>query len=131
MKPLDESVKSRLALLSPSVQKGDIFIFSLCLSPYFPYVLKRNCDSVSPFWLIDDKIFRKSVKKFFKEKGLATKVLENNCVFPQSERSDDVRNLLVEEAKQASVQFLYDRHVEQIEKQLTLFNIKPKMKNNF
>jgi len=63
------------------------------------------------------------LRQFFEERGLPTKVLEDNCVFPASERSSDVRDLLVKESVKAGVQFLYNRRIEKIEKNDYFFAI--------
>ena len=63
------------------------------------------------------------LRKFSEERRLATKIFEDGCVFPASERSSDVRDLLIAEAKRVGVQFLYDRRVEKIEKDEDLFAI--------
>ena len=55
------------------------------------------------------------LRKFFADKGLPTKVQDDGCVFPASEKSSDVRDVLVTEAKRVGVQFLYGRHIEKIE----------------
>ena len=57
-----------------------------------------------------------NLRNYFDENGLSTKVLEDGCIFPVSERSSDVRDLLVYQAKRAGAQFLYNNPVEKIEK---------------
>jgi predicted Rossmann fold flavoprotein len=56
------------------------------------------------------------LRKFFAGNGLPTKVQKDGCVFPITERSSDVRDILVAEAKRKGVQFFYDRHIEKIDK---------------
>ena len=63
------------------------------------------------------------LRKFFEERGLTTKALADDCVFPASERSSDIRDLLVTDAKKAGVQFLYNRRTEKIDKKGDLFTI--------
>ncbi len=53
---------------------------------------------------------------FFAEIGINTKADEEGCVFPLTERSDDVLNVLVEQCNQLNVQFKYGREVDKIEK---------------
>lgn len=63
------------------------------------------------------------LRKFLADKGLATKVQEDGCVFPVTEKSSDVRDVLVAEAKKAGVIFIYGSRIHNIEKTGTAFTI--------
>jgi predicted Rossmann fold flavoprotein len=56
------------------------------------------------------------LRKFFAGNGLPTKVQKDGCVFPVTERSSDVRDILVAEAKKVGVRFSYGRHIGKIDK---------------
>ncbi len=64
------------------------------------------------------------VRDFFAGLGLQTKVLEDDCVFPVSERAGDVRDALVNQAKKLGVKFLYDKRVSNITKDADAFTIR-------
>ena len=57
-----------------------------------------------------------SVIKFFSELGVATKIDEDGCVFPVTERADDVRDALLNQCRKLGVQFVFGRGVERVEK---------------
>jgi hypothetical protein len=66
------------------------------------------------------------LRKFFADSGLSTKVQEDGCVFPVSEKSSDVREVLVARANRAGVQFLYGSpaaNIEKIDKKDSVFTI--------
>ncbi len=48
-------------------------------------------------------------RRFFHQHGMPTKVEGAGCVFPASDRSTDVKNVLLEQAKGAGVRFVYGR----------------------
>jgi hypothetical protein len=54
--------------------------------------------------------------EFFDELGVATKVDNDGCVFPASERANDVREALIGRCRGTGVQFVFGRGVEKIEK---------------
>jgi predicted Rossmann fold flavoprotein len=60
-----------------------------------------------------------AVRQFFAQKGLATKVEKDGCVFPLTDRATDVSRVLVDAARRNSVQFIYGRAIEAIEKQFS------------
>ena len=64
------------------------------------------------------------VQNFFAGLGLQTKVLEDDCVFPVSERAVDVRDVLVNRAKKLGVRFLYDKRVSDITKDTDTFTVR-------
>jgi hypothetical protein len=64
------------------------------------------------------------VLDFFAGLGLQTKVQEDGCVFPVSERAGDVRDALVNQAKTLGVKFLYDKRVGDITKDTDAFTIR-------
>lgn len=64
-----------------------------------------------------------ATREFFAELGLATKVDEDGCVFPASERAGDVRDTLLNRCQKLGVQFLFGRGVEKIEKQGDGFSV--------
>jgi hypothetical protein len=57
-----------------------------------------------------------AVRQFFAQKGLATKVEKDGCVFPLTDRAADVSRVLVDAARRNGVQFIYGRTVETIDK---------------
>ena len=57
------------------------------------------------------------IRDFFARLRQKTKVENDGCVFPLTERAGDVRDVLVEYAKQLEVRFLYDKRVIDIVKQ--------------
>lgn len=58
-----------------------------------------------------------ATRVFFDEIGIATKVDDEGCVFPASERAGDVRDALLGRCQKLGVQFVFGRGVERIEKQ--------------
>jgi len=58
-----------------------------------------------------------AVRQFFAQRGLATKVEKDGCVFPLTDRAADVSRVLVDAARRNMVQFIYGRTVKSIEKQ--------------
>lgn len=63
------------------------------------------------------KFSPESVRHFFEESGLKSKVEDNGCVFPVSDRASDVRDVLLNEAHRLGVRFILSRRVESIAKQ--------------
>ncbi len=55
-------------------------------------------------------------REFFGKIGIATKIDDEGCMFPVSERAGDVRNALLRQCKKTGVQLLFGRGVERIEK---------------
>jgi predicted Rossmann fold flavoprotein len=55
-------------------------------------------------------------REFFTQLGLATKVDEEGCVFPVSEKAADVRDVLVRRCQELGVQFVFGRGGERLEK---------------
>lgn len=60
-----------------------------------------------------------AVREFFAKRGLSTKVEKDGSVFPLTDRATDVCRILVDAARRSSVQFIYGRAVESIEKHVT------------
>ena len=56
------------------------------------------------------------VLEFFHGRGLATKTEPDGCIFPVSDRAGDVKQILLECADEAGVQFAYGRIVRDIRK---------------
>lgn len=63
------------------------------------------------------------LRRFFEQHNLKTKVENDGCVFPASERATDVVRVLVDEARILSVRFVYGRKVQSIEKNANGFVI--------
>ncbi|MBN2314238.1 MAG: NAD(P)/FAD-dependent oxidoreductase [Sedimentisphaerales bacterium] len=61
------------------------------------------------------------VQDFFIRLGLATRIEKDGCVFPASDRSGDVRDLLVKQAKLFGVTFLYGKRVDHITQETDSF----------
>jgi predicted Rossmann fold flavoprotein len=57
-----------------------------------------------------------AAREYFGQIGIETKVDEDGCVFPVSERADDVRGVLLRESENLGVQFIRGRGVTAIEK---------------
>jgi len=57
-----------------------------------------------------------SVRQFFQKHGLISKVEDDGCVFPATNRAEDVRDVLLAEAKRLGVRFIFSRKVVSIEK---------------
>ena len=57
-----------------------------------------------------------ATREFFSQIGIETKVDEQGCVFPMSERAGDVRDALLRECLKLGVQFIFGRGVQGIEK---------------
>ena len=57
-----------------------------------------------------------TTREFFADLGVATKVDEEACVFPASERAGDVRDALMNQCRKLGVQFVSGRGVDRIEK---------------
>jgi len=66
------------------------------------------------------------LRRFFARLGLPTKVQDNDCVFPVSEKSSDVRDMLVREALRLKAVFLFDNPVLDILKKNEFFHIRCK-----
>lgn len=56
------------------------------------------------------------LRRYFAGCNLETKVEEDGCVFPVTDRATDVVRVLVDDARGLSVRFLYGRKVQSIEK---------------
>jgi predicted Rossmann fold flavoprotein len=63
------------------------------------------------------------LRKYFAARGLRTKVEEDGCVFPVTDRATDVAAALLDHAKELSVQFMYGRCVQAIRKENDFFTI--------
>jgi len=58
-----------------------------------------------------------TVRQFFSERHLATKVEKDGCVFPITDRATDVCRILVDSARRGGVAFFQGRCVESVQKQ--------------
>lgn len=56
------------------------------------------------------------LREYFAGHNLKTKVEEDGCVFPSTDRAGDVVRVLVDDAKKLSVRFVYGRKVRSVEK---------------
>jgi predicted Rossmann fold flavoprotein len=56
------------------------------------------------------------LRRYFARHNLKTKVEEDGCVFPVSDRATDVVRVLVDDAQRLSVRFLYGKRIQSIEK---------------
>ena len=63
------------------------------------------------------------VQNFFVRLGLATRIEQDGCVFPATDRAGDVRDALVGQAKKLGVIFLYGKRVESVTKEADSFMI--------
>lgn len=63
------------------------------------------------------------VLDFFESLGLKTRTEPDGCVFPTSDKADDVRDTLVNQCKELGVKFLYGKCVEKITKEAEEFTI--------
>jgi len=64
-----------------------------------------------------------SVQQFFQKNGLKSKVEDNGCVFPVTDRADDIRDILLTEAKKLGVRFIFSAKAKSITKQGKYFTI--------
>jgi predicted Rossmann fold flavoprotein len=64
-----------------------------------------------------------NLRRFFEQRNLKTKVENDGCVFPASERATDVVRVLVDDAQRLSVRFVYGRKIQSIEKDANGFVI--------
>jgi hypothetical protein len=56
------------------------------------------------------------VRDFFRERGLQSKVEQDGCVFPATDRAGDVRDTLLAEAKRLGVHFLFSTRIQSVTK---------------
>ncbi len=61
-----------------------------------------------------------TVREFFAELGVETKIDEDGCVFPVSELASDVRDALLNKCRELDVQFIFGRGVDKITQNLKL-----------
>ena len=64
-----------------------------------------------------------SVRLFFQKRGLKSKVEDDGCVFPVTDKARDVRDTLLTEAKKFNVHFIFSAKVRSITKQGKYFAI--------
>jgi predicted Rossmann fold flavoprotein len=64
-----------------------------------------------------------ATREFFNQIGVETKVSEDGCVFPVSERAGDVSDALLRECHKLGMQFILGRGVQRIEKQKDEFTV--------
>ncbi len=57
-----------------------------------------------------------ATREFFSQIGIDTKIYEDGCVFPVSERAGDVRDVLLSQCHKLGAQFIFGRGVGEIEK---------------
>jgi predicted Rossmann fold flavoprotein len=70
-----------------------------------------------------------NLRKYLAENNLRTKVENNGCVFPITDRATDVLRVLLDDAKKEDVRFLYGRNVTSIQKQDDNFLIRVRNRN--
>jgi hypothetical protein len=63
------------------------------------------------------------LRKYFAARGLKTKVEKDGCVFPVTDRATDVAQILLKEANESEVRFMYGKSVREIQKQRDGFEI--------
>jgi predicted Rossmann fold flavoprotein len=63
------------------------------------------------------------VRQFFGELGLESRVEQDGCVFPASDRAADVRDCLIQHAKDLDVRFYFDKSVKRIVQEGSSFAI--------
>ncbi|MBL7107518.1 MAG: NAD(P)/FAD-dependent oxidoreductase [Phycisphaerae bacterium] len=63
------------------------------------------------------------LRQYFAQRGLETKVEKNGCVFPVTDRASDVARVLIDNAQKQSVEFLYGKEVQSIEKEQAGFSV--------
>jgi hypothetical protein len=63
------------------------------------------------------------VRQFFRELGLETRVEQDGCVFPVTDRAADVRDCLIKRAKNLGVQFFFDESVKLVVREENSFAI--------
>lgn len=56
------------------------------------------------------------LRRYFADRGVETKAQNDGCIFPVSERAADISKVLINHAKELSVQFMYDKKVTGIKK---------------
>ncbi len=70
-----------------------------------------------------------AVRVFFDERGIASVVEPDGCVFPATQRAGDIRNLLVQEAEGLGVGFLYVHRVQAIKTNNNSFEVQANRQN--
>ncbi len=63
------------------------------------------------------------VRQFFSELGLESIVEPDGCVFPSSDRAEDVRDCLIKRAKDVGVRFFLDKSVKNITREGSSFAV--------
>jgi predicted Rossmann fold flavoprotein len=63
------------------------------------------------------------VRRFFRELGLESKVEQDGCVFPVTDRAEDVRDCLIKHAKDLNVRFYFDKSVKRITREGNSFAV--------
>jgi len=63
------------------------------------------------------------VRQFFRELGLESIVEKDDCVFPASDRAEDVRDCLIKHAKDLNVRFYFDKPVKRITREGNSFAV--------
>ena len=63
------------------------------------------------------------VRQFFRELGLVCIVEKDDCVFPSSDRAEDVRDCLINHAKNLGVRFYFDKSVKSITREGSSFAV--------
>jgi predicted Rossmann fold flavoprotein len=63
------------------------------------------------------------VRQFFRELGLESRVEQDGCVFPVSDRASDVRDCLIKHAKNLGVRFFFDKPVKNIAREGSSFAV--------
>jgi predicted Rossmann fold flavoprotein len=63
------------------------------------------------------------VRQFFRELGLESKVEQDGCVFPVTDRAEEVRDCLIKRAKDLNVRFYFDKSVKCITREGSSFAV--------
>jgi predicted Rossmann fold flavoprotein len=63
------------------------------------------------------------LRDFFRRRGLETIEETDGCVFPKTQRSSDIKQILLEELKKPDIRILYGKKVQSIEKHNNAFII--------
>ena len=67
------------------------------------------------------KFTPQDLKDFFAKRGLPTIVLEDGCIFPSTENSRDILDILLKKAEKLNVRLLLNSPVQSIEKSANIF----------
>jgi hypothetical protein len=63
------------------------------------------------------------LREFFRRRGLETVEETDGCVFPKTQRSSDIKQILIEELKKPNIRILYGKKVQSVKKNGDIFVI--------